>query len=125
MVQQGRAHALAYPCGRLCRTGTHELVEIGTISHRRADREIERDLRHGPEGEDASLVLPPLNPPTSLSRDDVAQLCAWTDAQMLDLSCQLSSAQRNITQFLRWSVSDDVQREGTAGFVDEESANAV
>jgi hypothetical protein len=67
----------------------------------------------------------PLNPSTSLSRDDVAELCAWTDAQMLDLSCQLSSAQRNITQFLRWSVSDDVQREGTAGFVDEESANAA
>jgi|SRR5215813_6200494 len=42
----------------VCRTGTHELVEMGTISHRRADREIERDLRHGPEGEDASLVLP-------------------------------------------------------------------
>ena len=59
----------------------------------------------------------PLNPPTSLSRDDVAELCAWTDAQMLDLSCQLSSAQRNIPQFLRWSVCDDVQREGAAGFV--------
>jgi hypothetical protein len=45
--------------------------------------------------------------------------------RMLDLSCQLSSVQRNITQFLRWRVSDDVRRERTVEFVDDESANAA
>jgi hypothetical protein len=44
---------------------------------------------------------------------------------MLDLPCQLSSAQRNIAQVLRWNVSYDVQRERTARLVDEESANAA
>jgi hypothetical protein len=80
MVQHYRSHALAYGGGRERRPGAHEPVQVGPISRGRASGEVERHLRNGAEGHNASLVYRPLHPSASLSSKDASQLCAWANS---------------------------------------------